>query len=218
MKLTIATPAYGGQVTTGYCGSLVQTTKMLREHNIPFELILLDNESLITRARNKIASRFLMSDSTHLLFIDADIAWTPDQLLSLLNNSADNRIIGGSYPVKSYPIRLSLNVADSSREINPEDPLVEMKHLPTGFMLIPVIILRNLQKRVKSFRGTCPLTQREILMYDFFPCGPHEDHYESEDWAFSRMVRESGFGLYLDTKCILPHTGTHTFRPEVRHE
>jgi hypothetical protein len=58
----------------------------------------MQNESLITRARNRLTNDFLATDSTHLMFIDADITFNPEYIVRMLN--ADKDIICGLYPKK----------------------------------------------------------------------------------------------------------------------
>ena len=59
------------------------------------------NESLITRARNTMVSMFLDDQDyigTHLLFIDADIGFVPQNIERLIR--ADKDIVCGIYPRK----------------------------------------------------------------------------------------------------------------------
>lgn len=98
MKVMIATPMYGGQCTGFYTQSLVMTADALRQNNIDCAFQFMYNESLITRARNALVKSFMKSDSTHLLFIDADIRWNPVDIIHMIK--ADREIICGIYPKK----------------------------------------------------------------------------------------------------------------------
>jgi hypothetical protein len=59
------------------------------------------NDSLVSRARNNLIAK-AMSDTTvtHMLFIDADITWSPIDIFKLI--LADKSIVGGIYPIKNY--------------------------------------------------------------------------------------------------------------------
>ena len=97
-KLYIATPMYGGQCFGFYTQALLSLNNLLRDHKIDSMISFMFNESLITRARNALTHTFLKSDCTHLFFIDADIKFNPQDVLSML--LADKDIICGIYPKK----------------------------------------------------------------------------------------------------------------------
>ncbi len=102
-KLFVATPMYGGQCHGTYCRSVADLTAMCVKYGIEMRVYYLFNESLITRARNYCVDEFLRSDSTHMMFIDSDIGFNPNDVLSLLALQDDESpydIIGGPYPKK----------------------------------------------------------------------------------------------------------------------
>lgn len=102
-KLFVATPMYGGQCHGTYCRSVADLTAMCVKYGIEMRVYYLFNESLITRARNYCVDEFLRSDSTHMMFIDSDIGFNPNDVLSLLALQSDESpydIIGGPYPKK----------------------------------------------------------------------------------------------------------------------
>jgi hypothetical protein len=98
-KIFIATPAYGGQVTVEYMMGLRHLTESLTASGLQYHLALLAKESLITRARNKLAADFRASDCTHLLFIDADVGFNARDFKALLD--ADVDVVCGAYPMKN---------------------------------------------------------------------------------------------------------------------
>lgn len=102
-KLFVATPMYGGMCTGVYAKSLADLTVKCASLKIPLQMFFLFNESLITRARNYCTDEFLRSGATHLMFIDSDIAFNPDDIIALLGLSDDSSeydVIGGPYPKK----------------------------------------------------------------------------------------------------------------------
>ena len=98
MKLFIGTPCYGGIVTRQYLLSILRLNAALAAEGIPYILATLDKESLITRARNRLADQFLQSDATHLLFIDADIRFQPEAVLRLVRHGG--ALVAGAVPKK----------------------------------------------------------------------------------------------------------------------
>ena len=101
-KLMIATPMYGGQCYGQYTRALYNTAVKASQLGVQVTPFFIYNETLIQRARNYCVEAFLQSDNTHLLFIDADIAWNVDELFMMLNlcNADDHQIVCGPYPKK----------------------------------------------------------------------------------------------------------------------
>lgn len=161
-KVFLATPMYGGQCAGMYTKSVADLTALFAKYGIPLQLYFLFNESLITRARNYCVDEFLRSDATHLMFIDSDIGFNPQDVLAMLALQTDESeydVLGGPYPKKCISwekIKLAVDkgVADEDPMVldrfvgdyvfNPksgqkEIPLnvpVEVLELGTGFMMI----------------------------------------------------------------------------------
>jgi hypothetical protein len=101
--LFVATPMYGGQCHGNYTRSMCDLTALCVKYGINMKVYYLFNESLITRARNYCADEFMRSDFTHLMFIDSDIGFDPNDVMTLLALQSDESpydIIGGPYPKK----------------------------------------------------------------------------------------------------------------------
>lgn len=102
-KLMIATPMYGGMAAGMFSKSIADLSALCQQYGIPMQMYFLFNESLITRARNYCCDEFVRSDATHLMFIDSDIGFNPQDVIALLALSGENSeydIIGGPYPKK----------------------------------------------------------------------------------------------------------------------
>ena len=99
--LIILTPCYNSSMYVTYTESLLQTMFMCKDMGINATVHFCRNDSLVSRARNNlIAKAMSIPTATHFLFIDADITWSPTDILKLL--VADKPIVGGIYPIKNY--------------------------------------------------------------------------------------------------------------------
>lgn len=164
-KLMVCTPMYGGLCNGSFCRSMQDLTVLCRDYGIELRCYYLFNESLIQRARNYCADEFIRSDSTHLMFIDADIGFNPQDVLTLLALQTDESpydIIGGAYPKKCIawekvkmavdkgfadkdPTALAQYIGDyvfnpvmpkdGNTRIRLDEP-AEVSELGTGFMMI----------------------------------------------------------------------------------
>jgi hypothetical protein len=103
-KLFVATPMYGGQCAGMFAKSCADLSAICTQYGIPLQYYYLFNESLITRARNYCCDEFMRSDAQHLMFIDSDIGFNPQDVIALMALQANDEekydIIGGPYPKK----------------------------------------------------------------------------------------------------------------------
>lgn len=128
-NVAICTPAYGGQLTTGYTNSLLQTCDLLKQYDAKVKPYFLNNESLVQRGRNTLVAQALADpEVTHILFIDSDIQWAAPSIMRLLQKNVD--IVGGIYPHKHYAWERLIQSGDSTRihkELTAWKELEEMK-------------------------------------------------------------------------------------------
>jgi len=164
-KIFVATPMYGGQCAGVYTKSCTELATLAAKYGIDVRFFYLFNESLITRARNYLVDEFIRSDCTHLMFIDSDIGFDPNYILTMAammddedeNNEYD--VLCGPYPKKTIawekvakavdkgyaddnPSALDAFVGDyvfnpvpGTTEIKLNEP-VEVLEGGTGFMMI----------------------------------------------------------------------------------
>ena len=84
-KLFVATPMYGGQCHGMYTRSTNDLSALCMHYGIEVKFYYLFNESLITRARNYCCDEFMRNEEfTHLLFIDSDIGFQANDVISML--------------------------------------------------------------------------------------------------------------------------------------
>jgi len=155
-KLFVATPMYGGQNNGLYMKACLDLQGICMQNGIEIRFSFLFNESLITRARNYLVDEFIRSGYTHLLFIDSDIHFDPQDILALIALNKD--IIGAPYPKKSINwknIALAMvrdpavapgvldtlvgdyvfNPVPGTKQFTVTEPL-EVMEIGTGFMMI----------------------------------------------------------------------------------
>jgi hypothetical protein len=212
-KVHICMPCYGGNLTESTFMSFIKWSNTARQLGIDWTMETMTNESLITRARNTLTAKFLTNpDSTHLMFIDADIGWEPWHLLVMLN--ADKDVIGGLYPMKSIPIKWCVNGFEGAKE---EGALQEVSKTGTGFLLIKRHVFEKLNKHphVIPFKNDIGLPQElDAHMKTYFDTGVRENRYYSEDWAFCENWRDLGGEVWVDKRVLLRHSGTYVFSNE----
>ena len=114
MKVMIATPMYGGQCDGAYTDSILKAQKYFAQNGIEMEYNFLFNESLIQRARNRLATTFLKSDADYLMFIDADQAFEASWIKELMETGKD--LIAGVVPMKGLYVDYMIEAANRSKK------------------------------------------------------------------------------------------------------
>jgi hypothetical protein len=211
-RVHICMPCYGGQLTESTFMSFIKWANTARQLGIEWTVETMTNESLISRARNTLVAKFLNStQSTHLMFIDADIGWEPWHLLALINHDVD--VVGGLYPMKTMPVKWCVNGIPGAKEDDPSG-LIEVTKTGTGFMLIKreVFEKSNQHPAVKSFANDIGLpVELNQYMKTYFDTTVRENRYYSEDWTFCENWRDLGGRVFVDRRVLLRHTGTYVF-------
>jgi hypothetical protein len=210
-RVHICMPCYGGQLTESTFMSYIKWSNTCRQLGLDWTIETMTNESLISRARNTLTAKFLNNpDSTHLMFVDADIGWEPWHLLVMLNRDVD--VIGGLYPMKTLPVKWVVNGFDGAEE--GPDGLQEVSKTGTGFLLIKRHVFEKLNAHpaVKPFNNDIGLP-RELDQHlrTYFDTAVRENRYYSEDWTFCENWRDLGGKVWVDKRVLLKHTGSYVF-------
>jgi hypothetical protein len=210
-RVHICMPCYGGMLTESTFMSYIKWANTCRQLGIDWTMETMTNESLISRARNTLTAKFLHNkESTHLMFIDADIGWEPWHLLVMLNRDVD--VIGGLYPMKSLPVKWCVNGFEGAEE--GPDGLQEVSKTGTGFMLIKRHVFEKLDAHpaTRPFMNDIGLpAELNPYMKTYFDTAVRENRYYSEDWTFCENWRDLGGKVWVDKRVLLKHTGTYVF-------
>jgi hypothetical protein len=233
VRLRIGTPCYGGVVTTQYMQSICS----LLCHKIPdlqVSIVTVAYESLITRGRNAIVAGFLDQPAeTHLMFIDADIGFSVDQVQRMLNFNRD--VVAGMYPLKlldydeaafqraasGEPLQTAqlryVGVPCEGEERETTDGFVTGVYAGAGFLLIKRRVLELMAEKYRETRYTAAhdsaLPSQSPNLFALFDCliDRETGSYLSEDYAFCSRWRALGGTIWLDSRSKLTHVGPYNF-------
>jgi hypothetical protein len=239
--LVVATPCFGGQVSSIYANSIFQLQRAMRsKSNIDLKVLMRDGDALITRARANLVTMFLDDPAaTHLLFVDADIGFTPDQVFRLIESGAD--VVAGVYPIKRVNWDKAKRMLDSGRLKAPsaaldyvleiDDPervvvvngFTRVRYAGTGFLMIRRHVFEKMCAhpdyaslqffREHSFDALAGSPNRFAL----FECliDPKTGTYLSEDFAFCKRWTDIGGEIWADLESRLDHVGPSVFHGDV---
>jgi hypothetical protein len=234
VNLVVATPCFGGQVSVLYAASLFKLQKLVRAYSdLNLKVLFKDGDALITRARASLVSQFLDDESaTHLLFLDADIGFEPDQVLRLIQSGAD--MCAAIYPIKRIewdkvkttieaarpnPAAASLKYVfevDDPNAVAEKGGFVKVRYAGTGFLMIRRAALERMCARYPQLRyrrdHSIDAATASDNRFALFECMIAEDGtYLSEDFAFCKRWTDMGGEIWADLESKLSHVGPMTF-------
>jgi hypothetical protein len=228
-------------VHAAYATSLLQLQALCIQRGIEISIDLLGNESLVQRGRNILQARFLKSRATHLLFIDADIAFSASAVVDRLL-PADKDIITGVYakksidwnkvkdavaaketqadePIESVGLDYNMNISPGENPV--VDGTCEVLDSATGFFLVKRHVLEEMWKAYadelwckNDIQGGTGVDSY-IAVFDCM-IDPDSRRYLSEDYAFCRRWQQLGGRVHADISFPLSHIGGHAFVGDVR--
>jgi hypothetical protein len=237
-KIFIATPMYGGQCCGMYMKSCLDLQTIFQQYGIPSRFSFIFNESLITRARNYLVDEFLRTEFTHLLFLDADIHFNPQDIIAML--ALDKDVIGAPYPKKAInwgnvalaarthpeldPKELEavvgdyvFNVVKGTEKFQVSEPL-EVMEIGTGYMLVKREVFPKFAEAYPQLRYRPDHVgqknfdgTRYIHAYFDTVIDPQSERYLSEDYMFCQWYRAIGGHIWLCPWVQTQHVGTFAF-------
>src|SRR6201998_11720 len=212
IHLVVATPCFGGQVSSLYVSSIFHLQSAVRsKSNINLKVELRDGDALITRARANLMTLFLDDPTTtHFLFVDADIRFTPDQVFRLIESGAD--VVAGAYPIKRVNWEKAKRAIEAQRpnvpsaaldyvlEINDPDRVAvvngftRVRYAGTGFLMIRRHVFEKMcahpaYASLQFFREhSLDVLAGSLNRFALFECmiDPNTRTYLSEDFAFCK--------------------------------
>jgi hypothetical protein len=227
----LATPCYGGQVTLPYFHSVISLMMHGVAQGLPVTVETLAGESLIPRGRNSLVAKFLAHPvATHLLFVDADIGFSPEAVRRLLALGED--VVAGVYPLKQFFWDEAAVARAKGGELITTAALryvgkaceggarrgdfVAAEYAGTGFMLISRAALERMIAAYPELHydmAHVPNAAPPEFLFALFDTAidAASGHYLSEDYTFCARWRALGGTIWLDTASALTHTGTHEY-------
>lgn len=195
-KVMLATPAYDAPAPS-YTFSIARSREALTQSGIQSAYLLLSGHCHVDDSRNAIVRHFLESDCTELVFLDADVDWEPESLVQLCKRDLD--IVGGVYPYRreggeTMPVRIMSGA-------KPENGLLEVDGLPTGFLKIKRHVLEMMAKDAPKYFDKINET---ALVFDRPTPGADKTRWGG-DIDFCNRWKAMGGKLYADMELRLGH-------------
>jgi hypothetical protein len=235
LKITVATPAYGEMFYTPYVQSLLRLQRALAKRNDSMRHMAISYAS-VGEARNALVTHFYdKSDSTHLLFVDADMGFVPQLVLDMIE--LNKPVTGVIYTKRQLDLkRLAASAAKGDK---PERAIArahdfiirplrgrgarrvkgftEVEACGTGIMLIKRETITTMLKTLPGINDTkaaknSPLAAGLDRLIRAFDNITVDDIPLMDDFAFCHRWRVLCKGeVWANTTHSVTHVGTHKF-------
>lgn len=237
VHIHLCTPCYGCKMRREFFASVMQLQGLASERGVGLSVDFIGNESLITRGRNILAAKFLKGPGTHLLFVDADIAFDPSTVMRLAEFDKDvatavypkkhidwnavkaKTLAGDKEPLQAMGLDYNINIQGNKATV--ENSFIKVLDSATGFMMISRETLEKMNAHYKeslfcvndvtSSRDQVP---EYVALFDCMIC-PETRRYLSEDYAFCRRAQALGIEIWADINSPLVHIGTHQLNGDI---
>lgn len=182
---------------------------------LPYKFGLVTHTSAnVWRGRNVVVEGFLESPADFLMFVDADMVFTPEDMGKMIEAALENPdagVIAGFYCVRDETLRPLVGWTDEDGILFDHDvqmeklkesrgKLVEANMLPTGFMLIR----RSVFEKLKAPWFIVHTVQDEET--------DEIRHYSSDNY-FVQKCNRAGIKTYAHFGVELGHVGNFVYHP-----
>jgi hypothetical protein len=223
--LMFGTPVYGG-LSPKYVLSLIETRAKLRDLGILSIIQFLPGIALVSYARNELVSAFRASKATLLLMIDADIAWTVETVLRLIERSKTSDFVGGAPPHRRLNVDMVVKAVQSGKK-NPgrfardyavrltdddrargrtraDNGFIEVGAVGSAFLMLTRNVFDRLADANPQLRYTSPEGTEAYAFFD-----PYVLNGKSlgEDGAFCQRWKDIGGKIELLLEAPFVHEG-----------
>lgn len=194
-KLAVCIPARDQMHTaTAFC--LWNLSGALKTKGIESRLFVSPG-TLIANQRHELVLAARDWGATHVMFIDSDIVFEPEDVIKLLDH--EKEIMAACYSKRAEPI---INTA--WRTIDDWNSWVRISEDDHGIQPVEAIALGFCLIKMSVF---------DIIDLPWFQLGYYSGQYTGEDIEFSRKAKENNINIFIDVDVSrrLKHLGTFGF-------
>lgn len=210
VRVMIATPSGDGKYDGLYTTALFGTIALLRQCGAQVNFSEMKFCSDIALARARIFGAFLRSDATHLLSIDSDMGWQPNDVVRLFSHKRDFVAVAGPRKVSppSFAVQNTDNKGRAVPLLQEATGLIQVSDIGMAFALVT----RSVCERVAAAYPELEFSSNDgRTEYAVFNPIVVNRRYKSEDFAFCHRWRALGGKIYIDPAIALQHVGTHVW-------
>lgn len=196
--MLICLPQYAGWCMGKHMMSVIELVRDMERNEIPYDIVT-GSDSAVHRNRYYLTQTFMESDWSHMMFIDADIEFTSDDVAKLWNMNADVAV--GVYRLKKEGSEIAAHTGGKLMRLGGDAGVIPVDYAGTGFMLIHRRVFEHIEHEL-------PLIDTELgKMRKWWGFDVVDGVELPEDYSFCERVRRNGMQVMMDTSVVLTHWG-----------
>lgn len=209
VSIAICTPS-NGTYEKSYVNSLYGTMREIERLGGKCQLFEFAYCADLSFSRAVLLGKFHRSSHTHVLFIDSDMGWKPEDVVKTL--LFDRDFVAAAGPKKRYPLTFAANQGDDFGNSFPllqeGTGLMEFAEVGFAFVLLSRACVERMIQSYPELQFKTDETTTEVALFDPII---ENNRRLSEDYAFCRRWRKTGGKIHINPYVELSHTGAHTF-------
>jgi hypothetical protein len=206
-RIFIATPTADGQECAAY-GLSMRVLQAFPPCELVIPMSIYDQD--LVRVRSRYVADFLESDASHLLYVDADIGWSPDVVRGML--AAGEDYVCAPYRRKCEQTRYPVVLLPGADPTIRENHTTEVGGCGLGMTLLSRAMLERMVEHYwrLTFRDRAKGDRRTVALFQLIIA---DEELLSEDLSFGRRWRAMGgkIWLYLGPGSPVDHYGSKRY-------
>lgn len=211
--LLVATPCYGHQNHVAYTRSVLSIADAFRASYADVDFLVTGGESAITRARSNMLPAFLASDYDTLMFLDADIGISGEDVLELYRG--EHPLRGAAVNLKTPDFSECLNAYSANKRVTRQRPppadrvplpatgWFQAELLGAAVMLIERPVIEAMIEREPELAYTDPVVGRSSHLFEEIV--DMTGALLSEDYAFCVRAGEVAYSPFVHCDVTAEH-------------
>jgi glycosyltransferase involved in cell wall biosynthesis len=193
-----------------------KTCYQLGAKGINTRLEFIIGSSIVTEARNAVADAFLKADTSHLFWIDSDIAWAPEDFFRVLCLATKYDIVCGAYVTKNERRNVIVTHPDLKNFEISRHGLLKVDGIGLGFTCMRRDVIEAVaQSKPLYYDEYHDREMADIFRLDRVTNSKGRRAPRGEDMAFFADAKEAGYDVWLDPTIQLKHLGTYAYEADV---
>lgn len=211
-KVCLLCPVGGGGLTLETRNSIRDTAALLKKRGHTYVEGLLPDRSNIGIARESLLWDVWYAgiNPTHLLWVDADMAWQPEDVLKLLSYDYDIVNVPGRKKQDAVEFCGTFFETNQPWAVDSRTGCIQMAACGFAFTLMKFSVVQRMIDRYPSLKWYNDVTKRDEWALFMEMIGGRGTRL-SEDLAFCERWRQMGGDIWFDPSISLAHVGKKAY-------